>query len=213
MTNQPTRTAPSRTPTRSLRIKVAATLLFLVTGLVSGLSLLAQTVLTERFSILEDREAKLNVERVRNAMEQTTAFLETKVQDWAYWDDAYTFVQDGNKGFRESNLSDNALPNLKINLLVYANEKKEIIAALQHDLDKGEVMKLTPAIDKVLNSGLLEFENLADANSAIIDLPEGPLLAVAKAVITSGQQGPIKGGLIFGQFIKPGSTAKKESEY
>lgn len=197
---------------RSLRVIVSSVIVLMVISLIGGLYFIASNVLLDRFAKLEERESNLNVERVRNTVEEQYAYLQSKLQDWAYWDDAYKFVQDGNKPFRDSNLTDNALPNLKIHLLIYTNEAKEIVAALQYDLDQQKPTPVTSEIKKLVSpdSTFLTFASLQDSHSAIVDLPEGPMLIVSKPVITSEQKGPAKGALIFGQLFNRSLVDKLE---
>lgn len=189
---------------KSLRTKTFFALVMGVATLVATLYLSGRFYLVKSFEGLEQREGRATMERVRQAVKEQENFLLTKAQDWAYWDDAYKFVQDGNEAFKTSNLTDNALGNLKIHILVYLNAKNEVISFLQGNSEDFKPAPHSKGADLFLNtkSPYLNWGDKIDAGvSGIVMLPEGPALIVSRPVITSEQKGPVAGSLIFGQYL------------
>ena len=68
----------------------------MMVSLVLALYLVSTRVVEKGFAQLEDQYARQNVTRVLRAIDDRSHFLGNSAEDWAFWDDAYKFVQDKN---------------------------------------------------------------------------------------------------------------------
>jgi HAMP domain-containing protein len=70
-------------------------------------------------------------------------------------------------------------------------------------LDEEERMPVPESLNEHLTSSALLLHNAdLDSNAVgILDLPEGPMMVAARPIITSEEEGPIKGTLIFERYL------------
>lgn len=101
----------------SIRGKTIAVVLLVMGASFGLLGVLVAGKIRAEFARLELREAERNVERVRESVDAAVAAVCTKLSDWAVWDDAYAFVEDGNAAFVDSNVVESTFTGMKIDLL------------------------------------------------------------------------------------------------
>ncbi|PLS67810.1 MAG: hypothetical protein CV045_11440, partial [Cyanobacteria bacterium M5B4] len=82
----------------------------------AGFYLFTQRLLYDSYSKLEGDELRSEIDRFKRLIEEEKRFISLRFADWAGWDDAYQFVQDGNQSFRKSNLIPDVAITLRINL-------------------------------------------------------------------------------------------------
>lgn len=159
--------------------------------------------LFEGFGRIEDEDARRNVQRVTDALASQLENLSVKASDWAMWDDTYQFVVDHNRAYVESNLTDEALGVLKINLLVILDGKGNQVFGRAFDLDKGGRAPLPAGLAGHLRPGgrLLAHRDPEGVVAGLLNLPEGPLMVVSRPIVTSEGEGPIRGTFLFGRFV------------
>lgn len=194
----------------SLRRKI-----FLGIGLILVVTTLAaflvqQWILAENFARLEEKDMHANLTRVHKALTQELEQLESICADWARWDDTYEFVENANDAYLHSNLTDSALQNLRLNLIMFVHSSGRIVASKAYDLQHQREIPVPTSLSAHLAppSILLEHRDLMRGTSGILTLPEGPLLVVALPILTSQDQGPSRGTLIFGRFLDEDKIAR-----
>jgi sensor domain CHASE-containing protein len=84
-------------------------------------------VIMQGFLKLEQQYAEKNVMRARDVILDRINNLTIKSSDWAYWDDTYAFVDDGNKDFIQSNITFSAVTNLKLDFMIFANTARQVV--------------------------------------------------------------------------------------
>lgn len=105
-------------------------ILFLAASLIVSIVILfgtASIILTQSYSKLESFTAKQNVERVEKAIGAIEDQLKSTIIDWSYWDETYDFISNKNQDYINSNLQDNTLAYLKINLIQYVDANGKVI--------------------------------------------------------------------------------------
>ena len=95
-------------------------------------------VLNSSYRGLEDSIAVQNTGRVSAVVSAEENFLSKKISDWATWDDTYQFLQDHNTAYIDSNLSDDALVQLNINLIAYFQNDGTVFYAKAVDISSGQ---------------------------------------------------------------------------
>ena len=172
-------------------------------GLIVLLYFLSQIILIGTFVQLEEKNAKQNIERGKNAILDDINRIDSITTDWAAWDDSYNFVQNSNEGYIKSNLDPSTLLNLRINFMLFYNISGHLIYGEGVDIKNKEKTEI-PAIfqpDLSPNDILLKHAEKNSSINGIIILPEGPTLIASQPIITSEYQGPIRGTLIVGRFL------------
>ena len=184
-----------RTPSIIVGIILIATLVGLYFG--------TRSIVLHSFAELEQQEMVRNVERARNALTAELKVLSTTAGDYAGWDDAYDFVQNGNPAFVKTNFHQTTYDKLRLNLLVYCNRSGAFVYGQMHDYHNQRDLPLSPAILAHLqpSSPLFQHASVKSALSGVLSLPEGLMLVVSRPVLTSEYQGPIMGTLVFGRYL------------
>lgn len=168
------------------------------------LVLFSQTIVKKGFETVEERDALLNVNRVRDAFAMQVENVSVKIIDWSMWDDAYLYMQDGNAAFEKSSLAIGALLGMKCDLFLWRLPDGTMRWGRQFDLDKGADLPVHPDVlaffDK--NGSLFQFKDEQDKKEGIIDIPQiGPTFIAIQPIVKSSGQGPIVGALIAGRAI------------
>lgn len=160
-------------------------------------------LLLSSFRELEEQHARQNVARALNALEDHLTNLNMINQDWAAWDDTYAFIEDLNEDYLRSNLIDATFSGTGLNLMIFVNSSGEIVLSKLFDLDKNVEMPLPESLKQHLtyDNILLNHPDTKSSVRGIILLPENPLLISSEPIITSENEGPIRGSLIFGRFL------------
>lgn len=91
-------------------------------------------VLLPGFQRIEDREAVRNWIRVTETFAARADVLNTRIYDWADWDDAYFFIRDQNQQFIDANVPDNLLEQMEISSMDFLDKSGQPIYSLY---DKG----------------------------------------------------------------------------
>lgn len=164
---------------------------------------------TSRFTLMrglaeiEGQEAQKYVERVLAALSQEVFDLENNTVDWSAWDDTYTFIEDANSEYIESNLVDETFIALRLNLMLFIHSSGRIVFGKAFDLDNGEEIPISPSLLGYLSSNdlLVGSPGMEGITSGIILLDEGSMLVVPQPILTSKDEGPARGTLIFGRYL------------
>ncbi len=161
------------------------------------------SLLINGFVKVEDAEAGKNVKRATDALNNNVAALDTKLVDWSAWDDTYQFITDKNEAYLKSNLQSHSLGSLKINLMIFINQKGEIVKIKSIDRKTEQDMPLPQDLIKIIqsNKNLFHFEDVAGTEKGLLTLPEGTLLLASRPIVKSSGEGPAKGTLIFARYL------------
>lgn len=87
----------------------------------------SSTILLNNQKKAEEQNTRQIVERVLGVFAQTQHDFSSRLADWAAWDDSYTFIEDGNKRYIESGLAPEVLSTVKLNLVLYIQDRKSVV--------------------------------------------------------------------------------------
>ena len=160
-------------------------------------------VLLEDLDEIEANEAHKNVERVLGTLYYVLSDLEALTLNLAAWDDTYAFIETGDEQYIKSNLGLETALTLKLNLMLYINSSGQTVFGQAFDLHEEEEVSLSPGVKKYLsdNRPLLEQPGTEGSKSGVILLDEGPMLIVSRPILTSEDEGPARGTVIFGRYL------------
>lgn len=161
------------------------------------------TVLMSGFAKVENDSATRDVQRVQDAIYEMVNNLSIKVIDWSKWDDTYQFINDSNSAYIESNLNDEAMRDLKIDIMLFLNNKHKVIFSKIYNKKTRLGSVLPSKIANILTNDSLLATHMSTTSeiSGICLLAGKPLLIVSKPIITSEGKGPIRGTLIFAKYF------------
>ncbi len=180
-------------------IIVGMTIISLVTILYAA----SQTILLDSFVKLEEQDTRQNVERVLSALSSEFSNLDVFTSDWAAWDDTYAFIEDANPDYVESNLVDETFIGAELNLMLFINSSGGIVFGKAFDLQNETEIPIPQSLLDLLSVDDFLWSH-PDTNSSvcgIVLLPQNPLLIVSWPILTSEEEGPIRGALIMGYYL------------
>lgn len=184
------------------------TLLIIGAALISLIVVLyatASTILLHDFNNLEAQYVRQDVARALDALDDDLSNLDTSAQDYADWDDTYSFVETRNKNFVKSNFVDSTFIYLRLNLLVLLDSNGKTIFSKGFDLKSQTEIPIPESLKQHLTEALLDSSTVEDdrpaAKTGVLTLPEARLLIAAKPIFNSNAQGPSRGTLILGRYL------------
>ena len=164
---------------------------------------ISDIVFLKSFRDLEEKNVRVNVKRVENMIQNQMDELHCINRDWAPWDDTYRFIHEKNREYIQGNLLDEVFENLQINMIVFLDNKNNIIFSKGFDLQQNQEVAIPQKTKEALleNSILTSHKNEQDGKKGILLLPEGSLLVVSHPIVTSEFKGPIRGTLVMGRYL------------
>ena len=160
-------------------------------------------LVTQRFHRLEVEEARTDLERVANEVDNSLKKLSTSVSDWAPWDESYEFVAELNSDFIDRNLSDDSVQTLGLHFILFFDTHGRLVFSRFHDLDQQQSTLPDTEVVYALHAlpGFFEFTSVKERKSGILLSHTTPVLVAAAPIVTSTFEGPMRGTLVFGQFL------------
>jgi len=167
------------------------------------LHLISQNILLDSFTDLEEQNTTQNVERVLCTLSNDLSSLTTTTSDWASWDDTYAFIEDANTDYIDSNLVDGAFIELRLDFMLFINTTGQIVFGKAFDLHNEEEIPVPQSLQEHLSAhDLLLYHPDTESNvGGIVLLPEGPVLVASQPILTSDDEGPVRGVLVMGRYL------------
>jgi signal transduction histidine kinase len=131
-----------------------------------------------------------------NLRSQADSFLRGN-RDWSSWDETYNFVNGENPGYVESELTTSTLDNLGVQLFVVLGSSGEVFYR-----QSTESPEWTNEVLNQITSGGRFVPDGFDWNKAGYASVDGKnILLVANPILTSNDEGPVKGSLIWVEVV------------
>lgn len=194
-----------------LRTKTLLLLAGLLTALFVLLYVTSHIIVSQGFRNLEDREARRNIQRVLNAVDDSRLGLQAIGLDWAHWDDTYQFIADQNQDYLDANLNDETFERFNLNIALLFNTDGELVYETTRRIEDPAVStSIASSLESAIQShpSLSPFLRADDADSPLIDgtsgmvmLPEGPVMLTAIPVTDSLVEGDVIGLMVWGRYI------------
>ncbi len=187
----------------NLREKTLVIIGITLVGLVTILYAASQIIIMNSFAELEEETARQDVKRVLNALSNDLDTIDSTTYDWAAWDDTYAFIESRNADYIESNLIDSTFVTLKLNIMMFVHSSGKIIFKKAVDLEEEAEIPFPQSLEHQisLKDYLIRHSDVESYITGILLLPEGPLLVASRPVLTSNDEGPIRGTLIMGRYL------------
>ncbi|MFC1965531.1 CHASE4 domain-containing protein [Chloroflexota bacterium] len=187
----------------TLRKKALLIIGVTVVCLVLFVYIASRFVLLEDLEEIEKLEAHKNVERALSTLYYSISDLEAQTTDWSSWDDTYAFIETGDPEYIQSNLIMETFLHLRLNLMLFINSSGQTVFGKAVDLGNEKEIPIPPGLKKYLadNRPLLEQPGTEGSKSGIIPLDGDPMLIVSRPILTSEDEGPARGTVIFGRYL------------
>lgn len=186
-----------------LRAKTMIIFVVMTLLLVGTVHEISYTILLNSYERVEQNEVSQVGKQVNGALLNQYSALNSKLGDWALWDDSYKFVQDNNSAFSQTNFVPSEFANLGLNFILYFNLSGGYVNGMGFDLVNATQIPVPRSLLTLITTNT-PLWNFKDANASLVGpvlTPEGPLLLAARPILTTAGQGPVKGALIFGRYL------------
>jgi PAS domain S-box-containing protein len=164
----------------------------------------SRTLLLDSYVKLDEERVYDDVQRLNSAVENELSQMNAVSRDWSCWDDTYEFITDRNEDYITTNLVDDSFLNFSLNLMVFVDPLGEIVYSKAYDLQDEAEVALPATFQQQLylaDNFLLHHTEPSSSLTGILLLPEGPMLVSSNPILTSTDQGPIRGTLIWGRYL------------
>jgi PAS domain S-box-containing protein len=163
--------------------------------------------LKSSFTDLEERNAKVDVERALNAISNELTSLGDLANFWSARDDIYAFVSTKDSDFinysmTAGSLTNDSLNNTKINLLLFLDSFGQIVFCRFLNVS-GVPEEVPPNLIEQLSlygfcPGCLDKKSKTEG---IIMLSDQPMMIVTQPITNSKKDSPIMGRVVLGRFL------------
>lgn len=172
-------------------------------GLVLILYSSLAAILQRSYLQLERQDAQRNLQRVEEVLAGDLHQLQILTEDWAAWDDTFTFIDDHNPAYIKSNLTDNAFESLQLNVILLVNSEGQLIYGRGYDLEAEAPAPVPASLLQQVAKGslLLQFPHLAYHHAGLVPVGDQVLLVVVEPILRSDETGPAKGALLMGRYL------------
>jgi signal transduction histidine kinase len=161
------------------------------------------------FAKLEDKAVQQRLAQVSSTIQNDINALDMFVFDYAAWDDTYTFIQDTNRGYIDSNLVDETFSHSRINFILYIGTDGHLVYGKGYDLiNETQTPVPQSLLNQIESSTLLTRHVETDSSvTGLIMFDDQPLVVASRPILTSEEDGPIHGTLIMARFLSDAEVA------
>jgi hypothetical protein len=187
----------------SLNKKVMVGLAFTMIGLMSVIFACSFLIFRYGVEASENNSCAKNIQRTQSALSETLSALDTKLVDWAWRDDSYSFVETRDESYIDTNLMDETLTNLKLNFLVFVNTRDEVVFAKYVDLKTQEEVPFPDSFLARITEpdSPVKPQDSDPKITGILLTPEGPILVASRSILTSYGEGPSHGFILMARYL------------
>ncbi len=180
-----------------IAISIVSVLIF------GALQIVTVFVIEPSFDNLENHESSQSISQALNTIGYRLSELSGKVKDYSFWDDTYNFVQNGNEEYVNNNFVESTFENLNVNLIVVVNNSRSLVYCQTIDLNNGTEVTTSEETRNMLTSDdcIWAFPSQEGSVAGIMLVDDQPMLVATAPILTSLNQGPMMGGMLFGKYL------------
>lgn len=187
----------------TIRNKTLFSISLTLLGLLAVISFASSFILNSNLSGVEEHNTRENVARVRDALMQTLSAMDTTTTSWAQWDDTCQYLRDKNRAYYDENLTPETITTMKSNIIVFINDKNQIVFGTDHDLKGVKNLPLNPEVKAFITptSPLLHHSSPQSTHMGILETPNHLVLVVTRPIVNNAGKGAIHGTLLTGIYL------------
>jgi signal transduction histidine kinase/CheY-like chemotaxis protein len=186
--------------------------LLAILSITGFLYLIAAKILLYNFDRAEQQLIQLNLQRVEGAINQDLDQLQSKIYEYAHWNDTYNFIKKRNADYIKVTWANVPLTNMKLNIVALVDVSSQIVFKKGFDFRTQRNRAFPEAIDRggKLDKMLAQYFVNKNGTHGLLMLPEGPLLIASSPILTSEIKGPSRGRLLMGRYLNQSAVQQLE---
>ena len=187
----------------SLRWKVASLLTVVYALFVVTTDLVQRAIIMPSFERVEREEAITDIHRAKDAIRNELNHLSLFLGDWSAWDDTRDYVDGKENQYEAKNLIPSTFVTNRLNLLwIGDNDGRKVWSGAYEVPSMKEVTLAEFARGRIDRSNpLLQHRDPGSLVSGLMLTEQGPLLVCSRPVVSSNNEGPIRGTMVMGRFL------------
>jgi signal transduction histidine kinase/CheY-like chemotaxis protein/HPt (histidine-containing phosphotransfer) domain-containing protein len=190
--------------------KVAAVICASFIALGGLLYLTAAGIVSISTRASEEEAARLNLQRVTDAIAEQIRYLGRSAADYAAWDDTYRFMQDRNRSYVESNFPAGVPQTSPGDFILLLDGKGSVVLGLSFARDTGlpEAPPIPPDARFPHPEVLPDSFDREGSPGGVALLGGRPALMAACPILRSDNSGPALGHVVLGLFLDDAHIAR-----
>ncbi len=199
---------------KSETVKLRSTALFAVTitlaSLLGAIYAVSSNILLGNVKVAEEHSTRQSVnEAVQEYAKSGTDLYYTNLV-WSKWDETYTFIEQPNKEYIAENFNPQILSSWKLNLIALVHKSGQVVFAQACDEHTKKFSSIPQSLRQHLyiNNVLLQQPISNKDVTGFLLLPEGLMLMASLPIVHDDGQGPSRGALIIGRYVKTTQIAE-----
>jgi signal transduction histidine kinase len=192
-----------------IKTKTIIVIFFLSLIIFGALHLTASSIIVPSYQEIERQESEKSINQVLSVINYRLSELEGIVRDYSAWDEAYDYIQTLNQKFTEENFG-TAFENFNLNLIAVVNANNNLVYCQTYDSAKSSMIPTSQETITQLqsNNRIWAFESTNHLISGIMLLDDQPVLVATAPILRSSEEGPIRGGMLFGRQLSAQETSR-----
>ncbi|MBP7811721.1 MAG: PAS domain S-box protein [Candidatus Moranbacteria bacterium] len=166
-----------------------------------GVSLWIIYIKLEReFAAAQREDAASQIGTSSSIIDRDIQSFSVKLADWAQWDDSYEFMERRNQAYIDSNLNDESLRSLGVQLILFLDNTGEIVFEKQTSIADGKKENETFPVRYLQEE--TRFRGQQSPFSGLISLDGKIFLLAVRPIVKSNGSGIPRGTLYFGRQLQ-----------
>jgi signal transduction histidine kinase len=193
----------------TLRWKTLLIVAVTLVGLLTIVYIPLRIFLLGSFVSLERQQLVTDLERASSALADDIYNLDLFNAGYSIWDDTYAFVNDPSQEYIDDNFYDDFLIDNRLNLVLVVDNAGSVVYGKAFDLESHQSVPLPQRFERLAeNDILLNHAAITSIITGVVSLPIAPMMISSRPIVTSQEQGPIRGTLIFGRYLDARETGQ-----
>jgi signal transduction histidine kinase len=165
--------------------------------------LVEKQVVMPSFAELERANARVAMRRINFALDLVIDRIAVSANDWGNWVDTYRFVQDRNPEFIKTDITNVALRQLNVNVMLILDLDGSVLASKSLELKSDRPLGLDLAARKALPIDFPWRANLRAGRPArgLLATNRGILMLATAPVLDGNGGGPVRGMIAMGRLL------------
>lgn len=171
-----------------------------IVGVVGVIHLIASLILLRSFLSVEQQAVEQNIQKLSEMISNELQEFLSTVQDYAWWDDTYRYIQDHNSEYIDSNYSSATFLNLNVDVVAIMDSSGALIFGRRSNSSSGQISPLTPQMQQQITAtNAVWLDSASKCQSGLVKWHGSLMLLGVCPITTSEGTSPARGSLIMGR--------------